>query len=449
MERAFLVAVELADPGNGRGAAAQQARAAAGGAGRNAEDSAAELRELTESAGAAVVGTLLQRRHRADVATLIGSGKVEEVAAAAAAARADLVIFDRELTPTQQRNLEEGLGRRVVTRTQLILDIFARHARLREGQLQVELAQLEYQLPRLAGHGHAMSRLGGGIGTRGPGETKIETDRRRIRQRIQTVRAAIERVRVQRGQQRQKRESVPLATVALVGYTNAGKSSLFQRLTGAEVLVSARMFATLDPTIRVFPLPSKRRALLSDTVGFLRDLPHGLINAFRATLEEVTRARLLILVSDVAAPDREEREAEVVKVLEELGVGATPRLRVWNKSDLLAGAGPSAAAPRAPLAVEQAPLLVSARTGAGLEELRQRVDQVLRRTLQDEAWEEIRLRVPHPAGRVIHLLHERGEILAEHHAAQRVELVALVPASLKAQLQELRSRPIRKSVENR
>ena len=255
---------------------------------------AAELRELTASAGATIAGEILQRRPKPDPATLIGSGKLEELKGAVASTAPDLVIFDHELTPSQQRNLERELDARVLDRTQLILDIFARHARTREGQLQVELAQLQYLLPRLAGRGVQMSQLGGGIGTRGPGETQLETDRRKIYRRIRHVEQQLENVRRIRGQQRQRRESVPIATVALVGYTNAGKSTLFNALTKAGVLESARMFATLDPTLRHVVLPSKREVLLSDTVGFIRNLPHTLVSAFRATLEEVQRASLLL-----------------------------------------------------------------------------------------------------------------------------------------------------------
>ncbi|MFI5118427.1 MAG: GTPase HflX, partial [Terriglobales bacterium] len=255
--------------------------------GFSAEESMAELRELATSAGAAVIGEFQQRRQKPDPATLIGSGKLEELKGAVASSSPDLVIFDHDLTPSQQRNLERGLGLRVIDRTQLILDIFARHARTREGQLQVELAQLQYLLPRLAGRGVQMSQLGGGIGTRGPGETQLETDRRKIYRHIRHVKEQLENVRRIRGQQRQRRESVPIATVALVGYTNAGKSTLFNALTQAGVLESARMFATLDPTLRSVTLPSKRQVLLSDTVGFIRNLPHTLVSAFRATLEEV------------------------------------------------------------------------------------------------------------------------------------------------------------------
>ncbi|MGH9467782.1 MAG: GTPase HflX, partial [Terriglobales bacterium] len=397
-----------------------------------------ELRELAVSAGGEVIGSLQQQRPRPDAATLIGSGKVTELAAAARGA--DLVIFDCDLTPTQQRNLEQAIDTRVLARTQLILDIFARHARTREGQLQVELAQLEYRLPRLTGRGLAMSRLGGGIGTRGPGETQLESDRRRIHHRIRTLKLALERVRAQRGEQRRQRESVPLATVALVGYTNAGKSTLFNALTGASVLTSGRMFATLDPTIRSLRLPSKRTVLLSDTVGFLRDLPHTLISAFRATLEEVTRASLLLVIADATAPEREVHEAQVQLVLQELAVSSTPQIRVLNKADLLPAAQPANA---------RGPLLVSARTGSGLRELIEEID----RQLPLDLLEEIHLSIPQPAGKLVHLLHERGQILAEHHAVGGVTVVALVPTSLLPRLEKFRTptgrHGLRQTVENK
>src|SRR5437868_10249728 len=286
----------------------------------------AEFRELAVSAGAEIAGEFFQRRDRPDPATLIGQGKLVELAGAAASARADLILFDHDLAPSQQRNVERELDMRVIDRTQLILDIFARHARTREGQLQVELAQLEYMLPRLAGRGKEMSQLGGGIGTRGPGETQLETDRRKIYSRVRTVKKRLEEVRRIRAQQRSRRESIPVQVVALVGYTNAGKSTLFNTLTKAGVLESARMFATLDPTLRSVTLPSKRQVLLSDTVGFIRNLPHTLVSAFRATLEEVQRATLLLQVADVTSPTAEEQQAQVEEVLRELESQDKPRL---------------------------------------------------------------------------------------------------------------------------
>src|ERR1700757_888670 len=319
-------------------------------AGVQGRESLAELIELARSAGAEVAGTVFQMRDAADPATLVGRGKLDEIRAEATAHKAPLIIFDSNLSPVQQRNIEEATERRVVDRTQLILDIFARHARSREGQLQVELAQLNYLLPRLTGKGTAMSRLGGksggggaggagggagGIGVRGPGEKKLETDRRRIRDRVSKIEKNIEGVRKQRALRREARNSVPLGTIALVGYTNAGKSTLFNALSRAEVLVSSRMFATLDPTIRAIRLPSHRRVLVSDTVGFIRDLPKGLLTAFRAALEEVQEAALIVHVSDVSNPRYDELDEEVDKILKELGVADTPRLRVYNKVDQL------------------------------------------------------------------------------------------------------------------
>ena len=316
--------------------------------GLDAEESLAEFRELLLSAGGQVVAEVLQRRPQPDPATLIGSGKVEEIAGIAASTKADLVLFDHDLSPTQLRNLEAALPCRVLDRTQLILDIFARHARTREGQLQVELAQLEYMLPRLTGRGKAMSQLGGGIGTRGPGETQLETDRRRIQRRIDQLKLDLEAVRRVRKQQRQRREAVPVPTVALVGYTNAGKSTLFNAVTGAQVLSSSRMFATLDPKLRAIELPSRRRVLLSDTVGFIRNLPHTLVTSFRATLEEVAQAEVLLHVRDAASTYGEEQKSQVEKVLGELESLSKPRIEVLNKIDLPPEAERDALTSRAP-----------------------------------------------------------------------------------------------------
>jgi GTP-binding protein HflX len=359
-ERAVLVAVEFTGERRKLTLAAPMARGAAAVAAgsalddRGAEDlrqqplsqsqraadldwdaSLAEFEELAQSAGAEVAATLIQRRPRPDPATLVGHGKLEEIEGVVASTGADLVLFDHDLTPSQLRNLEAELPCRVIDRTQLILDIFARHARTREGQLQVELAQLEYQLPRLAGRGKAMSQLGGGIGTRGPGETQLETDRRKINLRIDHVKEQLESVRRIRRQQRQRREAVPVPVVALVGYTNAGKSTLFNALTEAGVLESSRMFATLDPKLRQLQLPSRRKILLSDTVGFIRNLPHTLVTSFRATLEEVERAELLLHVRDASSAMGDEQKAQVEKVLGELEVTGKPVIEVLNKIDLV------------------------------------------------------------------------------------------------------------------
>lgn len=298
-------------------------------------DEAAECRELAISAGANVLDVIVQRRDHPDPATLVGKGKLEEISGQAKASRADLIVFEQNLSPSQLRELEHALPCRVIDRTQLILDIFASHARTREGQLQVELAQLEYMLPRLAGRGRSMSQLGGGIGTRGPGETQIETDRRKIGRKIQLIRNRLEAVRDIRRQQRQRRTSVPVPTVALVGYTNAGKSTLFNALTQAGQLESSRLFATLDPKLHLLTLPSRRRILLSDTVGFIRALPPTLVKAFRATLEEVQMAEVLIHVMDASSPSVDVHRQEVEKILRELEVDKKPRIEVMNKIDLL------------------------------------------------------------------------------------------------------------------
>ena len=332
------------------------------------EESLAEFRELVASAGAEIAGEFVQHRDRPDPATLIGKGKLQEIAGAVASVDADLVLVDHELSPSQQRNIEKEVNARVIDRTQLILDIFARHARSREGQLQVELAQLNYMLPRLTGKGIEMSQLGGGIGTRGPGETQLETDRRKIYRRIRHIKQQLEDVKRIRGQQRQRRESVPLPTVALVGYTNAGKSTLFNVLTGAGVLESAKMFATLDPTVRGITLPSKRKVLLSDTVGFIRNLPTTLVSAFRATLEEVQRAALLLHVADVTSPSAHDQQGQVESVLKELDVLDRPRIRVMNKVDLMPEAQ------RRALTSSANTVYISAAKQTGLDDLLSTID---------------------------------------------------------------------------
>jgi len=414
--------------------------------GEQGRESLAELEELARSAGAEIAGTVFQLREAADPATLVGRGKLEEIRAEANARGAPLIIFDSELTPMQQRNIEEATEHRVIDRTQLILDIFAKHARSREGQLQVELAQLNYMLPRLTGRGTQMSRLGGKsggggaggagggagrIGVRGPGEKKLETDRRRIRDRVGKIQNSINEVRKQRALRREARNAVPLGTVALVGYTNAGKSTLFNALSRAEVLVSSRMFATLDPTVRAIRLPSNRRILVSDTVGFIRDLPKGLITAFRATLEEVQEAALLLQVSDISNPRHEELDVEVEKILDELGVMGRPRLRVFNKVDRLTEAqrqeleatwsGNGGGAP---------PVFVSALTGEGLEELLRRVDVVL----PVDPVVKLSLHMPLSEGRSLALIHALGRVLHSRVSESHMDLEAEIPEAIARQL---------------
>jgi len=425
-----LVAVEFTSGRKRITSAAQQAKAAAAlgdgaaeplltskeAAELDFEAALAEFQELARSAGAVEAEVLVQRRPKPDPATLVGGGKLDEIVAVVASTGASLVLFDHDLTPSQARNIEARLPCTVIDRSQLILDIFARHARTREGMLQVELAQLEYQLPRLAGKGKSMSQLGGGIGTRGPGETKLETDRRKINVRVDHIKQQLEAVRRIRGQQRQRREAVPVPTIALVGYTNAGKSTLFNALTQAGALVSERMFATLDPKLRQLRLPSRRKVLLSDTVGFVRDLPHALVSSFRATLEEVERAELLLHVRDAASPMLEEQRQQVEAVLVELEVGNKPVLQVLNKIDLV---------PQGTVLPPGA-IAVSGLTGQGLDELLAAMDAAL----VADPLATASFRIPQSEGRVIAALERGATIERQRFAGNLLYMTATGPASL-------------------
>jgi len=393
-----------------------------------AERSLEELGGLAEAAGAEVVLRVLQERPKPDPSTFIGAGKTKILAASCAETRVDVVIFDNELTPAQLRQIEEEVGRKIVDRTQLILDIFARRAKTREGKLQVELAQLKYLLPRLVGAGEALSRLGGGIGTRGPGETKLETDRRRIRTRIHAIGEDIELVRRRRAQLRERRHKASVPTVALVGYTNAGKTTLFNALTRAGAEASNALFVTLDPLVRQLQLPDNRELLVSDTVGFIDRLPHALVAAFRATLEEVAEADLILHVIDAAAPDRLRRMDAVRKVLEEVGAVEVPLIDVYNKCDAI-----TADERRRLQDQDPAALLISAIAREGLEEL---VDTVASRLALDVRRMTLTFDPEDPADRErIARVYRHARVLVHETRDGRISIVADVPRRLADRIQ--------------
>lgn len=374
------------------------------------EESLKELNSLADTAGARVVGEFMQNRQRPDVATFIGKGKVEELAEYCQQVGANLVISDRELSPAQSRNLEEKLGVKVIDRTQLILDIFAGRAQTKEGRLQVELAQLKYMLPRLIGQGLKLSRLGGGIGTRGPGETKLETDRRRIRKRISDLERELREVQRHRALLRKDRKDEPFPLVSLVGYTNAGKSTLLKALTGAEVLIENKLFATLDPTTRRVLLPNNDTVLLTDTVGFIQNLPHHLVAAFRATLEEVVEADLLLHVVDASHLNHERHINAVQEVLKQLGAQDKPMIIVFNKIDEVMDLQS--------ISHTDIPAVnISALSGEGIEELLQMVASMLK-----QRYTVIKLTIPYHKSNLVSLLHQKGKVVQEKYQEDGIEV---------------------------
>lgn len=394
----------------------------------DAEQSLEELAGLADAAGAIVVVRALQERPTPDPGTFIGRGKAKALALACAEARVDLVIVDNELTPAQLRELQDVVACKVVDRTQLILDIFARRARTREGKLQVELAQLKYLLPRLVGASSALSRLGGGIGTRGPGETKLEMDRRRIRTRIKVIGDEIEQVRKRRGQLRERRDKALVPTVALVGYTNAGKTTLFNRLTRSEAVASDALFVTLDPLVRRMRLPDERELLVSDTVGFIDRLPHALVAAFRATLEEAAEADLILHVIDASHPERERMIGAVMRVLESVGALTVPRFEVYNKIDQMT-ADERQALERA----DPARFCISARTGEGCAAL---VDAVAAAVALDRQRVHVELDPDDPADADrLRWIFRHGRVVSQLTIGTRTRIEADVPRRLVGHLQ--------------
>jgi GTP-binding protein HflX len=387
-----------------------------------------ELERLAETAGASVLEKYTQQIKSITPATLIGRGKVDEIHRGLRENHADLVIIDENLTPAQQRNLETAFKIRVIDRSQLILDIFAQRARSSEGKLQVELAQLEYLLPRLTRQWTHLSRLGGGIGTRGPGETQLEVDRRRIRERIGHLKRRLKTVERTRTLQRKERDAVPFATVALVGYTNAGKSTLMNTLTSAAVFVEDKLFATLDPTTRALRLPNGDKVMIVDTVGFINKIPHSLIEAFKSTLEEVSRADLLLHLVDMANPLFEEQVRVIEKVLDEIGAGEIPTVLVPNKVDLASSAEVKQV--KSPNAGAVCP--ISALTGAGVTELLEAVGKIL-----DRKKERLHASFTPVQAGLVALLRERGRIVEEKYDGDMLRVTAMVTPKLAGQMRKL------------
>ena len=410
-ERAYLVGVEL-----------PRSRL-------DGEDSLDELGTLVEAAGGIVAGRSVQQRRTRDPNSYVGKGKAGEIGREVSRLRADIVVCDYELKPSQQRTLEEITNVAVVDRSAVILDIFARHARSREGRIQVELAQLEYRLPRLTGRGKEMSRLGGGIGTRGPGESKLESDRQIIRKRIQDLRKQLDEVARQRERARGSRTSEGLFLAAIVGYTNAGKSTLMNALAGSDVLVADQPFATLDPTTRRAALPGGATILLSDTVGFVNKLPPTLVAAFRATLEELADADLLVHVADVTHPNLHEHMRVVDETLKSLDLSGRPRLLVLNQTDRLLGEEGDAL--REALGAEfPAAVFTSALTGDGLDLLRARLSEAAA-----ASWKHVKATLPYHAGALVQQIRTRGSLKSVDYEEAGIRIEAEVPPALAAEIQ--------------
>jgi GTP-binding protein HflX len=390
------------------------------------EEEAAELKELASSSGCEVVGEVIARRHQPVAGTFLGEGKLDEIAGLASHSRGQAVIFSHELSPAQQRNIEEQLGVKTIDRTQLILDIFAQRAKSREGKVQVERAQLQYLLPRLTGKGIMLSRLGGGIGTRGPGEQKLEMDRRRIRTRLSRLDQELAKLGERRAAIRSRRKETEVPVVALVGYTNAGKTTLLNRLTKAAAVAKHQLFTTLDPLARRLRLPDGETVVLTDTVGFLHHLPHGLIESFKATLEEARDADLLLHVLDASQPLIVEQAEAVERVLDELDLLEKPRLTVLNKQDQVADAAQVASLVRQ----FKPSVAISAKTGQGIEELTRRIEDQLRELLVAPSV----FRVPIERADVLARLHQAGQVLQRETQDSAIRVVARVSSKLRSEL---------------
>ncbi|MDD5438757.1 MAG: GTPase HflX [Candidatus Omnitrophica bacterium] len=418
MEKALLVTVEILF------------RKGAAPSGWKPEERAGELRELASSSGLSVILEEVVRRQEVSATSYIGKGKADELKYLCETHDIDVVVFNNDLSGSQQKNLEEGIGTKVIDRTQLILDIFARRAKSNEGKVQVELAQLMYLLPRLTGHGVEMSRMGGGIGTLGPGETKLEMDRRKINDRIARLTRELEDIKKQRLTGRKQRSHFSLLNIALIGYTNAGKSTLLNALTGSDVVAEDRLFSTLDPTIRTFLLPNNQKVILSDTVGFIHRLPHHLIESFKATLEEVREADLLVHVIDASHPKKDEHVKAVMEVLKELGADTKPMIQALNKIDRI---GDEIIVDSLRREFGNA-VTISALEKKGLEGLAEKIMAHLSTVM-----ETVSIEVPHHDMKTIRLLYDHGHIIKKEYRGEAVYFEATIPAHLAAQLRKNKS----------